>query len=36
MNTSRKYAQAALEYFDRIKVTKKEEDLRKAGPELER
>ena len=36
MNTSRKYALAALEYFDRNKITKKDGDLRKAGPELER
>ena len=34
MNTSRKYALAALEYFDRNHMTKKEGDLRKAGPEL--
>ena len=36
MNTSRKYELAALEYFDRNKITKKDGDLRKAGPELER
>jgi len=34
MNTSRKYALAALEYFDRNHMTKKEGDLRKAGAEL--
>ena len=34
MNTSRKYALAALEYFDRNKLTKKEGDLRRPGAEL--
>ncbi len=34
MNTSRKYALAALEYFDRNHMTKKEGDQRKPGPEL--
>ena len=34
MNTSRKYALAALEYFDRNHMTKKEGDFRKPGAEL--
>ncbi len=34
MNTSRKYALAALEYFDRNKMTKKDGDFRKPGAEL--
>lgn len=34
MNTSRKYALAALEYFDRNHMTKKDGDLRRPGPEL--
>ena len=34
MGTSRKYALAALEYFDRGKLTRKEGDLRKPGPLL--
>ena len=32
MNTSRKYALAFLEYFDKNKMTKKDGDLRRAGP----
>ena len=34
MNTSRKYALAALEYFDRNHMTKKEGDFRKPGAQL--
>ena len=34
MNTSRKYSQAALEYFDRNHITKKEGDFRKPGAEF--
>ncbi|MBQ4578929.1 MAG: selenocysteine-specific translation elongation factor [Clostridia bacterium] len=34
MNTSRKYALAALEYFDRNHITKKDGDFRKPGAEL--
>ena len=34
MNTSRKYSLAALEYFDRNHMTKKDGDLRKPGAEL--
>jgi len=34
MNTSRKYSQAALEYFDRNHVTKKEGDFRRQGAEF--
>ena len=34
MNTSRKYSQAALEYFDRNHITKKEGDFRRPGAEL--
>ena len=34
MNTSRKYALAALEYFDRNHMTKKDGDFRKPGAEL--
>ena len=34
MNTSRKYALAALEYFDRNHITKKEGDFRKPGAEF--
>jgi len=34
MNTSRKYSLAALEYFDRNHMTKKDGDFRKPGAEL--
>ena len=34
MNTSRKYSLAALEYFDRNHITKKEGDFRKPGAEF--
>ncbi len=34
MNTSRKYALAALEYFDKNKITRKEGDFRKPGAEF--
>ena len=34
MNTSRKYALAALEYFDRNHITKKDGDFRKPGAEF--
>ena len=34
MNTSRKYALAALEYFDRNHMTKKDGDFRRPGAEL--
>ena len=34
MNTSRKYSLAALEYFDRNHITRKEGDFRKPGAEL--
>ena len=34
MKTSRKYSQAALEYFDRNHITKKEGDFRKPGVEF--
>ncbi len=35
LHTSRKYALAALEHFDRTKRTRKEGDLRRPGPALE-
>ena len=31
MGTSRKYALAVLEYYDKNKILKKEEDLRRPG-----
>ena len=34
LGTSRKYALAVLEYYDRNKMTKKDGDIRRAGAAL--